>query len=502
MAALVVIGGAIAIAFGERIGINLGQGWDGISYTQWAQDFSRTLHDGLTRYHAQRVLPSGVVALVLGSHDIPHVLRMFAIANVAVLASAAIAWSMIASRWSRLAAWAGFVALFVTFSNAKHATYYPALTDPAAFALGTWMVWAYLTDRPIALWTCALLGCVTWPALPPLAVAMLLLPRPHDEVSSPASRLERRLATGLAVAAAVTFVIVGCYYLAHPVPGVGDEKFASWVPRTWLVVTVPTLLATLAIGLYFVLAPVRLTALRAYLRGLSRRRLVTAVTAVVGLYILRGVYLAKVGTHGEGPTGAQFLCEQTLAALRGPLWGLVHHVVYFGPIVALAIVTWKRVTAITASWGPAAVLGLAMTVAFAGGSNSRQWSHLAPLLVTATIAATEWTRARLIVFTALSTAWSKIWFHLGYDTVLDWHEFPNQRYFMNAGPYAATGPFLVHLAAAAMTVAILWWLFRPRSVAIARGGAPCLGHVRLFDCEPPTKSSLAPRPMLVYIRHQ
>lgn len=471
MAAIVVVGGAIAIAFGERIGINNGQGWDGISYTEWAQDFAQTMHEGLTRYHAQRVLPSGVVALALhgSSQGIPHVLRAFAISNVILLASAAVAWAHLAAamRWSRLAAWAGFVALFVTFANAKHATYYPALTDPPAFALGMWMVWAYLTDRPIALWICALVGCVTWPALPPLAVVMLLLPRPRtEEVATSASQLERRLAIGLSVAAAATFLIVGFYYLAYPVPGVGDEKFASWVPRGLLVVTVPTLIATLAIGLYFVFAPVRFAALIAYLRGLARRRLAVSVLAVVVLYAAREVYLAKVGTKGEGPTGAQFLCEHTLAALRGPVWGLVHHVVYFGPIVAIAIVAWKRVAAVAARWGPAAVIALAMTVAFVGGSNSRQWSHLVPFLIAATIAATEasWTRNRLIGFAVLAIVWSKVWFHLGYDTVLDWHEFPNQRYFMNAGPYAATAPYLVHLAAAAVTVAIVWWMFlRPRT---------------------------------------
>jgi len=83
-----------------------------------------------------------------------------------------------------------------------------------------------------------------------------------------------------------------------------------------------------------------------------------------------------------------------------------------------------------------------------------------------------WTRNRLIGFAVLAIVWSKVWFHLGYDTVLDWHQFPNQRYFMNAGPYAATAPYLVHLAATVVTVAIVWWMFgqrnATRSVGVAR----------------------------------
>jgi hypothetical protein len=236
-----------------------------------------------------------------------------------------------------------------------------------------------------------------------------------------------------------------------------------------LVVTVPTLVAVLALGTYFVVAPVRLAVLLEYLRALSRRRLAIVLVAAIALYVARAVYLAKVGTQGEGPTGAQFACEHTLAALRGPLWGLVHHVVYFGPIIAVAILAWRRVGATVWSWGPAATIGLAMVVVFAAGSNSRQWLHLLPLLVAATIAATDslWTRNRLFGFAALSLVWSKVWFHLGYDTVLDWHTFPNQRYFMNTGPYAANTPYLVHLIAGVTTTVLLWWMLRDRAFSAA-----------------------------------
>lgn len=465
MVALVVLGGGLALRFGEHIGINEGQGWDGLAYTQWARDTWHAVGEGLTRYHAQRVLPSAIVDGVLRAatvtHDIPHVVRAFAMLDVAALAVAAALWANLAAvmAWSRAAAWAGFVALFLSFANAKHAIYYPTLTDPSAFALGMAMVWAYLTGRPFALWLSAALGMVTWPALPPLAVILLVFPRPtHAPIALPASRLERRLAISASIAAAGGFVAVALYYLLHPLPGVGDEKFAAWVPRGLLWLTLPALVAVIAGGLYRVLSPVRLPAIAAYGRGLARRRLAVAALAVVVLHLAGECYLSCVGTRGSGPTGAQFACEHTLAALRGPLWGLVHHVVYFGPIIALALVMWRRVSEVAWSWGPAAVIALAMVVMFAAGSNSRQWNHLVPFLVAATIAATApwWTLHRVLGFAAVAFVWSKVWFHLGYDTALDWHAFPNQRYFMNTGPYAADAPYAVHLAAAALTIAAAW----------------------------------------------
>jgi hypothetical protein len=126
------------------------------------------------------------------------------------------------------------------------------------------------------------------------------------------------------------------------VPGVGDEKFAQWVRRDLLWLTVPALVAMLTGGGYVLLREPRLWDAPAYLRQLSWRRTALAVTAVAVLLVGRGWWLHVVGTHGEGPTGAQFLCEHTLAAIRGPLWGPVHHVVYYGPIVLVALLGWRR----------------------------------------------------------------------------------------------------------------------------------------------------------------
>jgi hypothetical protein len=121
---------------------------------------------------------------------------------------------------------------------------------------------------------------------------------------------------------------------------------------------------------------------------------------------------------------------------------------------------WRRIAKLP--WGPAGALGLAMIVGFAVGSQSRQMIHLAPLLVTATIAATAswWTTGRVLVFAVLYLAWSKLWWKIGYDQPLKWSEWPNQRYFMTQGPWASDEMFLVHLAAVIVTAIALVLLFR------------------------------------------
>lgn len=463
MAAAVVGLAVLTRGFGERIGINDGTGWDGQGYTMWAQEFwKHVVTEGLQRYHAQRVLPSALAHLGMrvagAAPTVPNAIAAFTILDAIVLAGAAALWAHLghAMRWRRAAIWAGFVALFLGFANARHAFYYPTLTDPTAFFLGMLLAWGYLLDRPIAVWLVALLGTVTWPALPPLAIAMLLLPRAEVEPGTP----RRWLAAIVALLGAAVFVYLGRKYTLHPVPDVGDDKMAEWVLRPWLWVTIPLLVAMLFAGCYTLGIAPRLWNARGYLRTLRWRREAIAVIGVVAILVWRHYYLAKVGRNGEGPTGAQFLCEHTLSAFRGPLWGPVFQVVYFGPIVLVSLIYWRRIAEVASSWGPAALLALALTVAFAAGSNSRQWNHLVPFLVAATIAATDerWTTRRTLLFAAIALPWSKLWLKIGYDQHIEWRHFPNQRYFMEHGPYASDETFVAHLAAAVVTGALLWLL--------------------------------------------
>jgi hypothetical protein len=477
MIAIVVLAGAATIWWGERIGVNDGEGWDGQAYVEWSQSFfQRVVDTGLTHYHAQRVLPSATVAAlgsVLGvAPTIANHIVLFAWLGLALLVVAAVVWLHLAfavMRWSPSAAWDGFIALFGCFANARHALYYPALTDVAAFTLGMCLVWGYLARKASAVWCVGLLAAWTWPALVPLAIVMLVLPRPSAETGDapPPTRLSRARAAILALLATAAFIAVALFYLGEPVPNVGDEKFAEWVRRDWLPITLVLLAAQLLAGWYVLLLAAKSWRVRAYVKQLDYKSIAFAIVAAAAIVVLRGLWLEKVGVLGDGPSTQQFLCEQTLAALRGPLWGPVHHIVYFGPIVAIALLVWRRVARVADDWGPAFVIALVMVVAFFAASNSRQWNHLFPVLVTVTIAATAraWTPASVGWFAILAVVWSKVWLRIGYDHNSGWHTFPQDNYFMNHGPYASDLTWAIHLAAAVATIVAMivfsryrrWW---------------------------------------------
>ena len=453
MAAAALALGVATIAVGERIGINHGTGWDGAGYTRWARDFpGEVLDKGVTVYQAQRVLPS----LLVGALPLDDVVLGFQLLDAACLVVAAYLWGRIGLvlAWSRAAAWAGFAGVFGSFAIARHALYYPTLTDATAFALGMAMVWAFLARRPIALWGVAVAGAITWPALAPVALALLVMPR----VPLVGAPVARPIAAVLAALAAAAVCYRALDFLAEPMPVA--VRWAALVPRALLVVTLPVLAAWTALAWYALLR--RCGGVAAYARGLVGWRTLVAIGGGVALYVALAAWVDRIATQGPGPTMIQFQCELVLEALRGPLWGPVHHVVYFGPLVLVAIGAWPHVARIAASWGAGAVLAAALIVAFAIGSESRQWIHLFPLLAALAIAATHewWTPRRALAFALLCLAWSKLWWPIHYLRASDPFAWPAQRYFMQQGPWASTGAFLAHAAAIAATAVCLLLLGR------------------------------------------
>lgn len=474
MVAIVAALCAATWIWGEQIGINGGMGWDGETYVRWADDIPKNLVGaGTTQFHAQRVLPSvavwGLMQLTGRTHTVGHLVGMFRLLDIALLLAAAGLWAHLAIRmqWRRATAWVGFAALFGCFANARHALYYPALTDTAALLLGLVVASAYLLRHPIALWAAALASAFTWPALTLTAFGLLVLPRQAEPLPEPEARWRTPIRGGsaaLALGATALIIGLGFHYLAHPVQSLGMAKFATWVRRDWLVVTVPLLAAVLFAGWYMLLDQPALWNLRALVRRQRVGHVVLALGGIIAILVVRAWWVGRVGTRGPGPTGAHFLCQVTLEALRGPLWGLVHHVVYFGPIVVVAVLCWPDVCRMVGRWGHGAVLALVVVVAFSAASESRQFIHLLPLLVAATAAATDtrWTPLRAAGFAVLALPWSKLWLSIGYNAPGDWRVFPSQRYFMQLGPWASDTTWAWHLGASVLTTGALWALLRRR----------------------------------------
>jgi hypothetical protein len=471
--ALVSIGSAITILWGERIGIRNGEGWDGAAYSAWARAFpDKVLDEGVNRFQARRVLPSALVHYGLGALDMKragaNIQLAFQVLNALALLASAVLLHRIAVllAWSRSATWLAFTATFLGFANARGALYYPAETDPTAFALAMAVVWAYVGRRPIALALSVLAGAFTWPALLALGFALLVLPTPAEPLPATTGPWHRRLAIAVAAATAAFIIVWFAYSLANPIARggwSGAPSFLKYSHRELWEVAIAWLVLVSAAAAYLVARDDRTWSVAPYLRGVGWRRIALGAAAAAAIAAISWAWANRVGKKGPGFSLADLRNYYAANAVRGPLWSTVHQVVYFGPIVLIAIAAWRRVAAVASGWGPGAVLGLGLTVVFAVNADARHLIHLMPFVIAATVTATAawWTPRRVIGFAVLALGWSKIWWRIGYEKIHVSREWPDLRFFMHHGPWASDETFLWHLGGVIVTAAALWLLLRP-----------------------------------------
>jgi hypothetical protein len=293
-----------------------------------------------------------------------------------------------------------------------------------------------------------------------------VLPRARElapqVAGEPSGRWVRVAAIGVAAAAGLFTVLelrAGLRQPYHP-------SVLAVAHRDLFAVSFATCAATVAAGAYLVARQPGTWAIGAYVRGLRWWATALAIVASVAIVELASLWVGRIGTRGTGITREEFKAMWAECAMRAPLWGAVHHVVYFGPIVLVAIGGWHRVAAVIARWGPAAVAMAAMLVVLSLATESRVMSHLFPFVVVVAIEATaeRWTPRRALGFAGLAVVWSKLWWRIGYDRPHDAWSWPDLRFTMHHGPWASDATFLAHLAAALITAAVLVRVLRRRPV--------------------------------------
>lgn len=469
MLGILVIGCAITIVWGERIGIHNGEGWDGTSYTAWARDFPAMLDKGVTRFQAMRILPSALVYLAttgLGlDHANHHVLPAFQVLGaLALVGSAGLLYRIaLVLGWSRAQAWAAFACTFLGFHAARYALYYPAETDALGFWWAMMATWAYVARRPLALWLALVGTAFTWPALLAFGFAALILPRAREPIAPLAAPWLRKAAIATALGTAAFIVGWFIYSLANPVaPGgwSGAHSFSVHSNRDLWPVSIACLVIPSAVAAYFVARDPHTFAIRAYLRGVGWQRLALGVAGALAIVILSSWWRGRIGTRGPGFTWRDLANYYAHNGVRGPLWSIVHQIVYFGPIILLAIAAWPRIAALAARWGSGAVLGLGLIVITCVQADGRHLLHLSPFLIVVTISAIRWNWQRAVAVAIVGLGWSKIWWKIGYEQVHKSREWPDLRWFMHHGPWAANDTFAWHLGAAIVSALVLALVFR------------------------------------------
>ena len=470
MFALVVAAALASAALGERVRLHEGFGFEGHSvYRPIVEDLPGHLREGkIDSYSIQRVLPFAVAHVTLRALGQPlrggRILRFFAAWNLLVLGLAVGVWLLVAADHglSPVGRWLGFLGLFASFAVAKLAFYYPVNIDPTALLVGLAGLLFYRRGSTAGLLLVSLAGLLVWPTTLPVHALLLLLPAgtrwPDAGRPQPATRA---LVGVLALAVVAVFARTWLFTDRRPDPGIAPA--VEWA----LPIALLAVAAWIALGLGPLVGriPLRPGAWWPTVRsGLEARAL-----ASVGLLAAAYVVLTRV-VAAPGPprlTATEFLTAYVnFGATTRPLQFLVAHVVYFGPIVLVAVLLWPDVARRLHALGAGLVAVAVYAVLMGVNAESRHLTNVLPVIVLPTVMALEArrpSRAALAVLAASALAFSKAWlpinrlaaalgapmadFPLGAG---DFQAFPAQLYFMSFGPWMSNGMLLLQGALAAI----------------------------------------------------
>ncbi|HVZ31028.1 MAG TPA: hypothetical protein VG963_01295 [Polyangiaceae bacterium] len=438
---------ALAVVFQEKITVGHGLGWDGVRYAKWAKNFGPVLRKGVDAYYAQRLLPSAVAygSLVLFGvkTKAPMIIRAFEIWSVVLVALSA--WSYdVAARSLRVSTqtrWLGAIGLFGSFAILKFAAFDPVLTDVWGFAFGMFQLQFCLTRRHLPLALISVLGAFAWPTLLPVGACLLFFPAVAEPCEPAPVRMPWHVHDLLAAA------LVGVWiWLCWPMARDGHTLRNSTgdIDLRFVRLSVAVSAAYLFAGARELLADRRLLEPRMYLRAAWSLPGALAVATFVGAVALRSKVTSAAALYGLHET-----IEMTVfSAIKEPGIFALAHVLYWGPLVLLMFLGWRRVVGAIHRAGPG-VTGVALVgLVLALNGESRKLVSFAPLFYVFLLPALDQLAisARQAWFLALaSLLFSRVWITFDGNMVGDLQQMPAQMLYMVMGPWITPEMYLLQL---------------------------------------------------------
>lgn len=421
----------------------------------------------LDSYYLQRIVPSAVVFCGLKLLRIPvedgHIIKGFELLNTILLLAAAWLWMLI-SRELNLGSsgrWLGFAGLFLNFFNLKFNTYYPVLTDVAAFTLGLGMLYLFLVRGNLRLLGVGVIGFFTWPTALYTSLLLFIFPRSAgpSQVESGKNPYSKWISLALGSIAVSMAVFV------HYIQGYqhNDGTIESWIP-----------LSMCGLFLYVFFATRGISDTRNILGFERDGGLLLRVLVAITLVLLLKRLSFQLSNADDLTAHLGYVQAILALSVAKPLIFGLAHVVYFGPIALLTYFLWGSIGRNIGAYGPGLILVTCAAVFQSLGSESRQLSLALPFIVAFTAKAAEgleWRRSYFWFFILLSLLYSKIWLRINFPepVIFDpgaFFGFPAQRLFMNIGYWMSTSMYLVQGGVVAITGVLFYFmLFRSREPA-------------------------------------
>ena len=453
---LFIIYGLLSIIFGEKIPAGGGFGFDGVVYGNAAKAFPSTIvNKQIHTLRVQRIFPSGVIycclRLLCINRTNDNIIRAFGIYNLMLILLSIYLWFKIAKKiqLSDRLLLMGLISFLFSYGIMKFNFYYPVATDTTAFFLGFLTVWGFINRNNMLIFLCALVGSFTWPTII-YTVPFLQIFR-NDALSSAGHNFKIRhlLITGLIV----TLISVALY--AHYFSSLG-EIYGVEVYE-WLL---PLGIVCFAAYVFFAYNYLTNFDIMDFIcsihKRLNYRWLLIYAGVIIFLTLLLKLYPQP--RPFEAVTFNSYIGWISLSIIAKPLYALIAHVVYYGPIVLLALFFWKKISLNVQTFGAGLICFFAFYLLQSIDSESRHVMFFFPFIITFTLLSLkEYAVSNLFltIYFFLALGFSKCWFMINNDEFVqklntlkgyDWNaEYSPilQRYCMNFGLHMSFFSYIV-----------------------------------------------------------
>ncbi len=445
--------------FGETIPFFDGRGWDGVLYTNIVQNFSFDYISGFQHYYISRVFPSTIIYFFLTILKQPltilNIIAGFRIFNSFILISGAFIWGKLTKelRISKSGRWLCLIGLLINFCVLKMYFYYPVLTDQSALILGIIQLYFYLKKKPFALFIVAVMGAFTWPDFFIGSLVLLAFPI-QDKVTlvKGNNKISRTLAF------IVSFLVLSLiiYFTCFDTTSLRFELVQIIYPL--LSISMASVVLLIFVGINELIHHRNLLDFKSIRQELNIKWL---IIGLVGFIFIQ-LFIQFIGKPGSMTLYTSLRLLFQISVVR-PFNSLVSHFVYFGPLIIISLLSWKKISKTINQYGFGLVLFfsyyLIQSIIIA---ESRQITPFFPALVAFTIKSVddlEWDNSKLLIFGAVSLIVSRIWLPInGQRFFGPMIEFPYQYYFMNLGPWMSNSMFFVFAVSMAITGILFYFI--------------------------------------------
>jgi hypothetical protein len=467
---LFVIYGSLSIFWGEKIPAGGGLGFDGVVYGNAAKNFYHIIiNKRIHSLNLLRIFPSGVIyccfKILRIDRTNANIIKAFSIYNFILILLSIYLWFKITEKFKfpdRLV-FMGLISFLFSYGIMKFNFYYPVITDTTAFFLGFLTLWGYMNKKNMLVLMCALVGSFTWPTV--IYTVPLLQIFRHDESFPAIHNFRIRY---LFIAALIVTLVCAALY-AHYFSSLGvlyGVEVYEWL--------LPFGIVCFSAYMFFAFNHITNFDIKGFICNIHKRLNYRCLLIYGGIITFLTLLSKLYPRPFDAVTFNSYIGWISLATVAKPLYSLISHIVYYGPIVLLATFFWKKISLNVQKFGIGLICFFAFYLLQSIDPESRHLMFFFPFFITFTLLSLKEyavSNLFLMIYFCLALGFSKCWFMINSEefvqsiNTIDSYNFKAiyspvlQRYSMSFGLYMSFFSYIVQGAFVLLSGTILFIIY-------------------------------------------